>query len=130
MSVESGLYTALTTNGGVAALVSLRVYPHDLPESPTFPAITYRFITVMETDDFGGITGLQNGSVEINCWSTTFDGAIALGDAVKACLAGFSGSFGGGNCSFCNWSRRAENDIQPDGTTRWRMICESELWNK
>lgn len=70
-------------SGGVAALVSARVYPVLLPQTPTYPAISYQRISNSGTN---GSTALRESRWQVNCWAATYAGAVSLSEAVKAAM--------------------------------------------
>lgn len=70
-------------SGGVAALVSARVYPVLLPQTPTYPAVSYQRISNSGTN---GSTALRESRWQVNCWAATYAGAVSLSEAVKAAM--------------------------------------------
>lgn len=83
MSIYSVLRGRLTTASGVSALVDTRVYPLLLPQTPTYPALTYQRISNTAQN---GSTALRQSRWQVNCWAETYVGAEALAAAVKAAL--------------------------------------------
>ncbi len=45
MSIESDVYTAITGDSGMSAIISNRLYPLTLPEDVTFPAAEYSVVS-------------------------------------------------------------------------------------
>jgi len=45
MSFESELFDRVTTHGSTQPLIGTRFYPLNLPQSPTYPAATYRRVS-------------------------------------------------------------------------------------
>jgi hypothetical protein len=88
MSLETGLYTAITSDGTVAALVSTRVYPEFMPQGVTYPAITYQRVSTVRTQLLSGIDNFTQVRVVVDCWDSSYSGAKALADAVKNALDG------------------------------------------
>lgn len=87
MSAESDLYTLLSGNAGVAALVSTRIYPDLVPEGKTLPYIGYERVS---TEPVNALSGAQLGALvglTVACWAGTRVAAEALADAVVAALA-------------------------------------------
>ena len=74
----------LVSNATVSGLVSTRIYPDDLPQNCTLPAITYYRVS---TEHYGDITGTKTGlavaRLQIDCFATTRAGANALAEAVR-----------------------------------------------
>lgn len=80
MSIEALVYTRLTTYSGITAIASTRTYPMRLPQTPTYPAITYQKISNSEQK---GTSTLKDSRWQINCWASTYSGAKALAAQVK-----------------------------------------------
>lgn len=83
MSIGTALYSALTGDSTIAGLVSTRVYPVFLPQTPTLPAISYGRVSSTEQM---GTTALRETRYQIDCWATSYAGAQALATAVKAAM--------------------------------------------
>lgn len=81
MSLSGKVHDAMANNSGVSTLVSTRIYPRKLPQTPTYPAISYQRISGTPQQ---GSTDLRNPRYQINCWATTDIGAEALANAVVA----------------------------------------------
>ena len=88
MSVESDLYTLLSGNAGITALVSTRIYPDVLPEECAYPAIAF---SRARTEPLVGVSGQVFGAdvdVSVGCWAETRTAADAVADAVETACAG------------------------------------------
>lgn len=83
MTIGVKIYTALSGASGIAALVSTRIYPLVLPQSVTYPAISYQRISNSPQQ---GSTALRSTRYQINCWALTYAAAQGLATAVKAAL--------------------------------------------
>ena len=79
MTLGTLVQDMLTDDAGVAALVGTRVYPVALPQTPTYPAISYQRIS---TTPQGGSTTLRVSRYQINCWATSYGGVQSLANAV------------------------------------------------
>lgn len=88
MSIETGLYSELTTDVDVAALVSTRVYPLTLPQGYTLPAITYQRVSTERLRDLTGSSGWVMARFQIDCWAASYSAARGLADKVRAALDG------------------------------------------
>lgn len=92
--IYSDFLNWLSHQSAVTAIVSNRVYPDTLPQSPTFPAITFNQVSRVGVDGLEGSCGKARRRVQINCWATTKKGAWQLADAVRQTLNGFhTGTF-------------------------------------
>lgn len=101
MSVETDLYSALTDNAGVTALVSTRIYPNRVPLGTVYPAIGYSMITSQKIAS----NNCQQSRIQIDFFDTTYSGAKAVRDAVTA-LAN----------TLTNWTYIQGPDIYEDDT--------------
>jgi hypothetical protein len=87
--VEQLLYTRLTTDIGVAALVGTRVYPLILPQDPILPAVVYRRISTGEFHTHDEAGGLRESRVQVDCLAQTYAGAKQIATAVLSSLNGW-----------------------------------------
>ena len=88
MSVESALYSALSSNGGVTALVSTRIYPAVAPDTAAVPYVVY---SLSNTDRFHTLVGSSDPAkyqFQIGCTAATYDACKAIVSAVVAALQG------------------------------------------
>lgn len=86
MSVEDDFYSLLSGAGGLAALVSTRIYPDVLPEECVYPAIVF---ARARTELIYGLSGASfGGDVDLNvgCWAKTRGAVDAVAAAVLAAL--------------------------------------------
>lgn len=95
MSIETAIFTILTTDATVGLLVGAeRVYPDWINQLPDveFPLITYVDISARYKRTTTGGDGLATPRFQIDSWAKTQKEAIALAKAVKSALEGFSGT--------------------------------------
>ncbi len=122
MTIETGLRTHLLADGPVAALVVARVYPLKLPQSPTYPALTYEIISDIPHRALAGDSDLERVRVRIHCWAATYTGAIDLAAKVRTAVADFSGLMGTAtvrSVKFESW-----NDIFEDVPEVYRRVAD------
>lgn len=84
--LETKIYTALTGNVTVAAVVSARVYPLIMPQDPTLPAITYQRMGSDPVNDLQGYSGLENAHIMLNSWGTRYDTVKELAEDVHEAM--------------------------------------------
>lgn len=94
-NLPAGLFSLLTADSGIAALIGTRVYPVMLPEDPTLPALLYKFVGGASSPTLT-TSGMQRSRLEIDCYGATYDDASALRSAVIAALNGFQDELGDG----------------------------------
>lgn len=87
MSIETGIFSKL--NGKTPA--GERVYPLILPENCTFPALTYQRISTARDNTLDNAADTPHSRFQISCWAETQLEAVALENAVRAALVGFTG---------------------------------------
>ena len=90
--VETVLFTRLTTHAGLAALVSVRVYPMLLPQAPTMPAVTYQRIDGVRESGMTQEHGMAHPRIQVDSWASTYAGAKAVAGQVRAALQRWSDS--------------------------------------
>jgi len=84
--IEQALYTRLTGFAGLSALVASRVYPMRLPQSPTYPAVTYQRVAGERTPAMGADTGVMAAVVQLDAWGATYPSAKAVAKQVRLAL--------------------------------------------
>lgn len=96
LSLSEGLRAHLVATAGITALVSTRVYPTRLPQSPTMPAIVYNEIYTSRLESMSGYSNNKTARVQIVAWASTSLAAETLRDLVAATLHGYRGALGSG----------------------------------
>ena len=122
MTIETGLRTHLLADGPVAALVVTRIYPLKLPQSSTYPALTYEIISDIPYRGLAGDRNRERIRARIHCWAETYTGAIDLAGKVRTAVADFSGLMGTvpvSSVKFETW-----NDIFEDVPEVYRRVVD------
>jgi hypothetical protein len=83
VTIGAKIYSALSGASGITTLTSTRIYPVILPQTPTYPAISYQRISNTGQQ---GSTALRETRYQINCWAATYAAAQNLATAVKTAL--------------------------------------------
>lgn len=94
---DEAIYSLLTNDAGVSALVSGRVYPLGLPQNAVQPCVSYSVSEEAEDETFDGQGGVSQADILIDCWATTYDEAQAVAQAVKSALQNNTGLVAGVN---------------------------------
>jgi hypothetical protein len=101
---------------GLAGVVSTRIYPLNLPQPPTYPAITYQRISNSGQD---GTSTLKQSRWQIDCWASTYVGSQTVAAAVKAFAEEWHDSPG------IEWARVVnEIDDYDDDAKVYRIIVD------
>lgn len=95
MTMEASLFSYLSTNAGITALVVKRVYPGIIPQSGVQPCIVYNKQSRTRQQTFCGTSNLLLTRLEIDCYADTYIQSVALANAVTAALQDFSGDMAG-----------------------------------
>lgn len=82
--IDIAIYQRLTSDTAVAAIVSGRVYPMQIPDGivPQMPYIVYVPSGRNGSRTYDGASKLYSGMVAIECVASSFSAVKALGDAV------------------------------------------------
>jgi len=130
MNLDEALYARLSTYAGLIALTSTRIYPMELPQTPTLPAITYYRVNAPTEHVMGETTSsAERATYRIQCWGETMTSARAVEAQVIAALDAFAGLLGGATGVRCWVTRTNSLDLDDPDTTWMRRILDFELWN-
>lgn len=86
MSFNEDLYTKLSGDAGVSAIVGTRITPNVFQQQDTRPAIRYTQITSTQYHLMGVDANIQNQRWQIDAIATTYNTVTDLRDAIQTCL--------------------------------------------
>ncbi len=84
--LESALYSALSGDAAIAAVVGSGIYPVIIPQDAAFPAITYTRISGGQQNDLTGYEGTENPRMQIDVWGKTYAAVKDLAAKVRAAM--------------------------------------------
>lgn len=92
--IEQKVYEALKNNANITSLVGTRIYPSVIPETTTYPCISFetisnRDITTLNND----LPTLNYKRIQINIWAKTYGNCKLLEGYVKEAIYGVKGRF-------------------------------------
>ena len=87
MTIGTLIQDRLTEYAGLSALISARAYPLQLPQKPTYEAITYQRIS---NGTQNGSTVLRESRWQISCWAEQYSEAHELAIQVKGAFEDFT----------------------------------------
>lgn len=90
MSLDSGIFKLLTQDATVSGQVATRVYPTELAEGATWPAIVYDSQTTREPTL--NQTGVPQAHLKVKCYAEQPPDAISLAMDVANVLADYYGA--------------------------------------
>jgi hypothetical protein len=119
-SAEAALFSILTTDSAITAIVGTRVYPDLLPQGVTYPAIRTQRISTPRSQyrALDGVAGYASPRMQIDCYALSRSAAITLAQAVYAELEGYHGMANGlrvDAISTEDEGASVETDIGPNG---------------
>ena len=82
MSLETKLYSLLSANAGVLALVNTRIYPLVAPQEATMPFVVYTRVSSFRLYSLAGYSNLEYPRMQVDCYGTTYSEAKLLSEAV------------------------------------------------
>ena len=94
-TIKEAIYSALTGESTISALVSTRVYPSRLPQKPSYPAIVFSKIDTDRHIAHDGPGDLAHPRFQFDCYAQTDAAAENLSNVLRTYINGFRGTFGG-----------------------------------
>jgi hypothetical protein len=82
----------LSNTAGVSAIFSTKIFPQNVPQNRTLPAVTFNEVTRTVAHSFGGDYGLYTSRMQVSSWSTSYSQAKALAIQVRKSLMDYKGS--------------------------------------
>ena len=95
MSVEETLYSILTGDSAVSALVGTRVYPLVVADGASLPAISYFRVMTQRAHAMTVPTGVTTAVFSVEGWAQTYAQMRSLGNAIRRALDGWTGTVDG-----------------------------------
>lgn len=95
MLIEEALFSYLSTNAGVSALVSTRIYPMTIPQDKALPAVAYQRVGGLRVLAHDNSAKLAGGRWQFTCQAESYDTAKDVAAAIRAALHGYRGLMGG-----------------------------------
>jgi hypothetical protein len=125
--LSKAIYTILSTNAGVSALIGTRIYPLKIPSNPTYPLITYQLISQPQVHTMDN-KHYSNSRMQVDAWATTFLSGQGLGDAIDSALNGYKGIVTSQeNIHSCLQISR--EDYHEEGTEDYRVSFDYSIWH-
>lgn len=94
MSLSASIYSELSNESTITALVGTRIYPVIAPQSANFPLIVYEKISVDEGYSSSGPDGVFFSTYRFHIFSYTLSEAEAIKSALRNFLSDTVGTFG------------------------------------
>jgi len=82
--IQADIFRILSQSLAVSAIVGNRIYPVNLPARIVVPAIVYTVESLDPLVTLDGEVGMDNGFIEIICWSNDYSQSHTLAAAVRS----------------------------------------------
>lgn len=93
--IEKALFSRLDNDSAVSALVSSRIYPRKIPQSPTYPLISYSVQTLDQPTAMGSDPAMATKTFQVDCYSQSYSQCKDLSDKVRQSLQRWRGTEAG-----------------------------------
>ena len=124
LEIEECISSVLSTSTGMNDLISQRYYPVNLPQNPTYPALTYTMIAGDEHHDFEvGFPRFQ-----FSCWANTYAQAKAVAKEVKQMFQRRNEPIGGtSGCRIIQGVYENETDLWDFNTKKYHCPVDMKI---
>jgi len=132
MSLAGGLYTYLKAQTAITDVVGSRIHPLVLPQSPTYPAITYSIDGLSQRTTLDGVQqGIVRADIQIDAWADEGTGghkqAHDLAVLILAALKNLKGSMGG--VTVQSLTRDNQDDFYENTVDAYRNSISFTCWH-
>lgn len=127
-TLETALFTYLSTDPDVSSLVGNRIYPYRMPEGCQLPCISWRRVgasRIYTHDSFDETAPWVAARVQFDCWAITALEAVRIGEAMLLALSGYAGDMSGQLIGAS--SAELEMDLYEDQTKLYRRVLDFRL---
>jgi hypothetical protein len=128
VTLGSLLYSLITGQSVIAALVGTRVYPTFLPQAPTTPAITYQWIYADRIRSTKGPSGLTRSRYQLDYWGSTYEAVKRLCEAVRMAIDGYRGNVDGVRVG--DVAITADQDMREEDARFYRVSVDLTIWHE
>lgn len=127
MSVGGDLRTFLLADATLSGLIGTRLYPLKMPQKPTYPAITYQWVTGQRVHSTDGASGLAGPRVQFDCWAETYLAMESVFEALRLRLDGYQGAAGTTKVQGAFFDN--ERDLYEDKVEIYRRSVDYFIWH-
>lgn len=94
MSIIPGLREFLLGDSAISAVIGARVYPVDLPQNATFPAVRVSHVSDSRVVSSRRDLGLASPRIQIDAFGASYKAAADLAQLILRRLSGYRGRMG------------------------------------
>jgi hypothetical protein len=121
MSLETKIFTILTTDPAVSAVIASRCFPVVLPQNVTLPAVSYQRISGGQENSLKGSSNLENPRIQVDVWGTTYSAVKDLAAKVMAAMRA---------ASTFKALVISDQDLFEDETETYRVSIDFSIWHR
>ena len=134
MTLETAIYSELSTTAEVIAVVGTRIYPQVAPLTVSYPFIVYSVINSIPEHHMGGASALTNVSMQLDVWAVTVAELLDIVEVLRNDLDGFRGDMGTENLDILSCfmeTRRTFEEVDPLGKKApvFRSDMDFSIWH-
>lgn len=126
-TIADALYTLLTSDDDVEAIVGLKVYPNRAGENAEAPFIVFQRISGERVHSLSGPSGLARPRYQIDAYAAAYEDAVALGDAVRAAIDGYRETVG--DLQIQGVLSESDQDIFDEEAGLHRVSADYFIWH-
>lgn len=119
MTIGQDIYTELTGDAGLTALVSTRIYPNWMPQEASLPAVSYNLVSESVQNAVSGELGLRNYQFQFDCWGSSYGSAQSVAGALISAVQG---------ASLFKPYRLSQQDLYEPQTDTHRVSVDFSIW--
>ena len=123
--LEAGLYTYLTAQSGVTALIGTKLYPVTAPQGTTLPYVVYSKIDTRPVQALGQAAGMATSRLQFDAYAATPLAAKNLIQALRVALDGKQGAWGSTVIGSSLWLN--EIDLYEQETASHRIAVDFDI---
>jgi hypothetical protein len=128
---KAALYSFLSTQVAITAVVGTRMYPVLAPASAGLPFVTYQRLDEQEEGWLLGRSGLSRATYQLDVWGATPAQAEAVVLALKSTLDRYRGLMGSvpvRQCTLVSILDGLEDPLEGQTQGLWRHTLTAEIW--
>lgn len=119
MTIGEDVYSELSGDAGLTALVGTRIYPQWLPQDTTLPAVTFAQVSENPQNTIGGELALKNHQYQFDVFASSYSSAQAVAAALNTAVAG---------ASAFEAYRLTQQDLYEPQTEVHRVSVDFSIW--
>lgn len=122
MSLESKIYSVLSGATALTALTTDHIYPQNIPQGITTPAVVYTRIGGIRVYDLQRYSTLENPTISIEIYTSSIDERRAIGDEIITAMENA--------LQFKALAITAPYDDYNDDIKTYRRVIDFSVWHK